>query len=194
MADEQETNKPDKTNARKGGPLTSEQRIKKQARFLSFYRNSGNIKFSCKYAGINRSTYYDWLKDDAEFSKQVADAEPEVDDTLEFAAYDRAVSGVPSYVVSQGKMVYEEIPLFDEDGKPKLDKWNKPEYARGKPLVERKYSDTLLITLLKARMPDKYKERVQNEHTGKDGKPLNVTIWIPDNGRDGYAEKGGGDA
>jgi hypothetical protein len=30
----------------------------------------------------------------------------------------------------------------------------------------RKYSPQLLITLLKARMPEKYRERTQVEHTG----------------------------
>lgn len=37
-------------------------------------------------------------------------------------------------------------------------------------------SDTLLIFLLKARRPDKYKDRVANEHTGKDGAPLTIVF------------------
>src|SRR5579859_5519071 len=93
----------DISNARKPGPLTPEQAAKKQARFLSFYRNSGNIKFSCKYAGIARSTFYEWRDTDEAFKALVAAAEPDVDDTLDMAAHERAVNGVPSYVVSQGK-------------------------------------------------------------------------------------------
>lgn len=37
-------------------------------------------------------------------------------------------------------------------------------------------SDTLLIFLLKARRRDKYGDRQQLEHTGKDGQPLTIVI------------------
>ena len=37
-------------------------------------------------------------------------------------------------------------------------------------------SDTLMIFLLKARRPDKYKERQSLEHTGKDGVPLTIVF------------------
>lgn len=33
-------------------------------------------------------------------------------------------------------------------------------------------SDTLLIFMLKARRPEKFKDRVANEHTGRDGGPI----------------------
>ena len=155
----------DTSNARYK-PLTPEQRARKQARFLAKYRRSGNIKFSCSYAGISRQTFYDWQKNDDAFKAQLADAEPDVNDTLDEAAYERGVEGVPSYVVSNGHMVYEEIPMLDQGGKPKLDKYDKQIFLRGKPLVERKYSDTLLVTLLKARMPEKYKDKQQVEVTG----------------------------
>lgn len=195
MADEQELDKLDAQNARKrGGPLTPEQRKRKQERFLKAMGEHGTVKFACKYAGVSRQTFKNWKDSDAEFKAQLPDAELERNDTLEFSAYSQAVDGVPSYVVSQGKIVYHEIPVLNEDGTPKLDKHGHEVMKRGKPIIERKYAPNLLITLLKANMPEKYKERVQNELTGKDGVPLNVTIWIPDNGRDGYAEKGGGDA
>jgi len=160
-------------------------RAHRQARFLKVFRETANIKHSCKVAGISRQTFYEWRDADEDFNAQLAVAEPEANDTLEYAAHDRAVNGVPSYVVSQGKMVYEEIPLLDEEGKPQLNKQGGQIMLRGKPLIERKYSDTLLVTLLKARMPEKYKDKV--EHTGKDGGPIQVEIYkvrLPDNGRD----------
>lgn len=41
-------------------------------------------------------------------------------------------------------------------------------------------SDTLLIFLLKARRPEKFKDRIAQEHTGKDGEPLPfIGIAIP---------------
>lgn len=39
-------------------------------------------------------------------------------------------------------------------------------------------SDTLLIFLLKARRPDKYKDRVSNEHTGPRGGPILIAPAI----------------
>lgn len=159
----------------KSGPLTSEQRLKKQIRFLSAYGKTGNISHSCKYAAINRQTFYDWRDNDAIFAAHLAEAEHDADNTLEYAAYDRAVSGVPSFVVSQGKIVYEEVPDLYDDGTPKLDKYGNPAMKRGKPLIERKYSDSLLTTLLKSRMPQKY-NRQQLEVSGPDGKPIQHEI------------------
>jgi hypothetical protein len=174
----------DTSNARdnaKYRPLTPEQRAKKQERFLKAYRETANIKHACKVAGISRQTYLNWKATDEVFKAQLPDADEEANDTLELAAYDRAVKGVPSFVVSQGRMVYEETPVFDEEtGEQKLDKKGRRVFLLGKPLIERKYSDALLITLLKARMPEKYKDRTTQEHTGKDGGPINV------NGQVGY--------
>lgn len=155
----------------KYAPLSPEQRLKKQIRFLSAFRSTANVKHSCKFAGISRQTYYDWKDRDPIFTKHLAVADEEANDTLEYAGYDRAVSGIPSYVVSQGKMVYEDIPALEKDGTPKLNEYGKQIYLHGAPLVEKKYSDTLLVTLLKARMPQKY-NRQQLEVSGPNGKPI----------------------
>jgi transposase-like protein len=157
-------------------PLTPEQRVRKQARFFKAYRESGNIKASCKAAGINRQTFYNWRDQDEVFAAQLPDAREDACDTLEMAAYERAVNGVESYIVSMGRMVYEEIPAFDEAGKPLLGKDGEQIMLRGKPLTERKYSDGLLTTLLKANLPKKYKDKM--ELTGKDDGPIEFeTDW-----------------
>lgn len=144
-----------------GRPLTPEQRTRKQDRFLKAYRESANVKASCKAAGISRQTYYNWRDHDEAFQAQLPDAKEDACDTLEFAAFERAVKGVPTKVYSMGRVVYEEVPVLDENGKPKLNKQNEPIMRRGKPLIERKYSDPLLTTLLKANMPGKYRD---NQH------------------------------
>lgn len=143
--EEQEPDKPDTSSPHKdGGPYSPEERVRKQQRFLKLYRECANIKASCKAAGINRSTFYDWRDNDPEFAAQLSEADKDADDTAEFALYDRAIKGVESYVVSNGRVVY-----LDD-----------------KPLKERKYSDGLLTTLLKARMPEKYKDKQHVEHSG----------------------------
>jgi len=54
-----------------------------------------------------------------------------------------------------------------------------PVYYKGKKVgAVRKYSDTLLIFLLKAHRPDKYRDNVRHEVTGKDGSPIETRIVI----------------
>lgn len=163
--DQQGIDNIDTLNARKR-PLTPEQRARKQQRFLKVYGETANIKASCKSAGVSRQTFYNWRDDDEAFKSQLVDADEDANDTLEYAAYDRGVLGVESYVVSQGRIVYEDILVFDESGEPLLDDKGNQTTKRGKPLVERKFSDSLLITKLKARMPEKYKDKQQVEHSG----------------------------
>jgi len=186
VADEQDIDKIDALNA-KYKPLTPEQRKKKQATFLRALGKHGVVKVACKAAGISRQTFKNWRDNDPEFAAQLPDAEEDRNDTLEYAAYSQAVEGVPSYVVSQGHIVYKEKPVLDEHGNPKLDKDGRVIFTRTEPIIERKYAPSVLITLLKANMPEKYKERVSNEHTGKDGGPIEfVTEWgggmLPDEG------------
>src|SRR5437879_1392257 len=102
----------DKIDSSKGryGPLTPEQRAKKQERFLKALGDHGVVKLACKVAGISRQTYYDWRNQDEAFKARLPVAYEERNDTLEYAAYTQAVEGIPSYVVSQGRIVYEEIP------------------------------------------------------------------------------------
>ncbi len=131
-----------RSHARKSAPLTLNQRKEKQQLFLELYRQCANIKASCEAAGIDRTTFYNWKNDDSVFAAQVAEAENDANDTAERALYDRAVLGVEEYVVSNRQVVYHQ----------------------GQPLTHRVYSDRLLEVLLKARMPDKYKEKQQIEH------------------------------
>ena len=152
-------------------PLTPEQRARKQARFLAAYREIGIIKAACKAAKISRQTYYEWRDHDEAFRTQLPEAKEEANESLEMVA-DEQARGIWEPVVSMGKIVYEEVPDLDEEGNQKLDIHGQPQYKRGKMLMLRKRSPSVLITLLKATMPEKYKERM--EYTGKDGGPIKV--------------------
>jgi len=168
MSDGQEQpDKLDTPNARKGGPLTDAQREAKQKRFLKAYRESGIIKHACKAAGISRQTFYDWRDHDEAFKIQLPDATLDAHDTLEIAAYAQAVLGVEEPVVSMGQVVYEYHAVLDTDGNAKLDSKGKPIMKRGKMVTIRKYAPSLLQTLLKANMPEKYKDKSAVEHSGK---------------------------
>jgi hypothetical protein len=121
---------------RKPASLQSLQ-IKKRAQqkrsFLRLMRDTGgNVSRSCESAGISRPTAYEWRESDPEFAAQWNQSVEFGTDELEEEARRRAFAGVDEPVFYQG----------EECG------------------TVRKYSDTLLIFLLKGRKPDKYRERV----------------------------------
>lgn len=166
---------PTRSRARKPGPMTPEQRKRRQEVFLATYSDVGIIKHACRVAGIDRSTYYEWKNNDSEFAAKLPEADEEANDTLEYAAYEQSVLGTEEPVVSAGKAIH------DDDGAI---------------LTVRRYSPQLLITLLKARMPHKYKDQSRVEHSGPGGGPLQHAIEIykvriPDNGRDTPEPSGG---
>ena len=51
-----------------------ERTIEKKQKFLEKFEECyGIISIACKYADINRSTYYDWIKSDSAFKQQCDD-------------------------------------------------------------------------------------------------------------------------
>jgi hypothetical protein len=115
----------------------------KKRAFLTSYAVAGNITLACEAAGIGRRTYYDWTEHDQEFSAALGLAREEAADRLEDAARQRAVAGVVKETP-----IYHDGHLIDT-------------------VVETKYSDTLLIFLLKGVRPEKYRERLDVQHTGE---------------------------
>lgn len=109
----------------------AQQRLKKGV-MLAAYAETGNITTACQIAEIERSTHYRWMEADEEYALRFRQAEQTAIDALEAEARRRAVEGVVEPVVSAGKHVTDI----------------------------RRYSDTLLIFLLKGARPGKYRDRV----------------------------------
>ena len=126
-----------------------------QAAFLEALSTCGNVTEACRVADLARSAVYDWKRDDPDFSAAWEEALSIGEEGLEDEARRRAFEGV-------------DEPVF---------------YLGEKCGAVRRYSDTLLIFLLKGAKPEKYRER--QELTGANGAPLVPTIYIPSNGRDG---------
>lgn len=129
---------------------------KKKIYLMSFIAN-GNHRESAKIAGIHRQTHYDWLKNDPVYKEAYDKALEMSADLLEAEAWKRATEGVTSY-------------RFDRYGTAVKDP------VTGKPYVEHKYSDTLLIFLLKALRPEKYRENIRQTISSDDDKPIRIVL------------------
>jgi hypothetical protein len=97
--------------------------------FLEALAETANVSLACRLAGVGRRTVYSWRAADPEFAKAWGAALEIGCDALEDEAVRRALSGVEEPVFYQGT-------------------------RRG---TIRKYSDQLLMFLLKARRPEKFK-------------------------------------
>lgn len=113
-------------------------------RFLECYMHTANVTKACAILGLVPRTVYHWKHNDPQFMEDFVMADRVALGTLEDEATRRAIDGTEKPVFQGGRLVG----------------------------YTREYSDTLLIVLLKARSPSKYKERFSGELTGADGKPL----------------------
>jgi hypothetical protein len=123
-------------------------------RFLEIFGKQGNITVAAEATGIHRNTVYAWQEHDDEFAAEFRLAEQRATEVLEAEAWRRAVDGDES-----------ETPI----------------YHRGRLIghvLETKRSDTLLIFLLKARAPEKYRERVQLQHADAEGGKLDLATLM----------------
>lgn len=124
---------------RQGKRMKAKERTLAQQAFLAHFAETANVRYSCEASGIDRSTFYQWLEMDEVFSLAYHHTVPDANDVLFSEAWRRAVKGTEEPVVSMGTVVFHS----------------------GKPLTVRKYSDALLMFLMKARMPE-YRDKQQD--------------------------------
>ncbi|PYD61993.1 hypothetical protein CFR72_13585 [Gluconacetobacter entanii] len=101
-------------------------------------RNAGNVTEACRLSGINRGAAYKLRDNDPAFAAEWDEAMQIAMDSLELEAWRRGRDGYDEYVTCKDGLVY------DQDGNP---------------VLQRRYSDSLLTTLLKAHRPEKYRDR-----------------------------------
>jgi hypothetical protein len=116
--------------------LTSE----RQERFLKALANTGSVTAAIAVANTSRTRVYELRKADPSFASAWEEAEEIATDRLEEEARRRAVEGVAEPLVSAGKLVR------DDDGQP---------------IAIRRYSDNLLLALLKAHRPPRHERSVR---------------------------------
>ena len=115
----------------------------RQERFLKALAETGIVSAAVEIAGTSRTRVYELRKRNPGFAAAWEEAEERAADALETEAWRRAVVGVQEPLVSSGKVVQ------DDDGQP---------------IAIRRYSDALMIALLKARRPERFKDRAVVEH------------------------------
>ncbi|SFW16265.1 hypothetical protein [Chitinophaga sancti] len=134
----------------KKGEIRPKEKMQQDA--LAAYEACGNITEACKKSKIARRTFYNWLDESKPDNKYFIDGFKAVSKmaigVLEDEANRRAVKGVKKGIYYKGKRVA----------------W------------VQEYSDTLLIVLLKAHAPEKYKDRTSNEHSGPNGGPIPTEV------------------
>lgn len=121
-----------------------------QETFLAHFRETANISHAARLARVDRQTVIRHRKRYKMFAAQMQEAESEALEHLEYEAYRRAHDGTA-----------------------------KPVFYQGQPCgTVQEYSDTLMIVLLKARAPEKYRENAKVEHSGPGGGAIPITEVI----------------
>ncbi len=106
---------------------------RRQDTFLKEFKICATVTHAAKLANIGRQTHYDWLRKDEEYQAAFAEAEVAATDALVAEARRRAIQGVEEPIFYKGELVQ----------------------------TIRKYSDTLLIFLMKGALPEVYRERYE---------------------------------
>ena len=107
--------------------------------FLEALRNTSNVTLAAHTAGVHRNTAYAAKDDNPDFSEQWEDALALAESGMEEEARRRAMDGVLEPIYYQGEAVG----------------------------AIRKFSDGMLMFLLKAHNPKKYRENMRVERSGK---------------------------
>lgn len=131
--------------------MTQGQSARLKKKFLGSFARTGNITESCDAVGIQRrSTVYDWKREDPDFLAEFEEAEAESVERLEAEVRRRGADGYDEPVFHQGAVCG----------------------------TVRKYSDTLLIFLMKARNPEKFRDKppVSIDANAQGG----VQIYLPE--------------
>ena len=116
---------------------------------------TGNVSEACRRANLARRTAYNWRNHVEGFKTQWEEAFELGVDALEDEAIRRAAEGT-------------KRKKFTANGAPVID----PE--TGEQYFKHDYSDTLLIFMLKARRPEKFRERNETLHGSAPGKPIEI--------------------
>lgn len=131
----------------KGGPKHEGTRRTLKNQVVAGYAATGRIMRTCKSVGVSPSTHYAWLESDPEYAAAIDTAHKLFCESMEEEADRRAMAGRDKEIYHRGELVG----------------------------TVKEFSDLLLIFRMKGEMPEKYKDRVANEHSGPGGAAIQMT-------------------
>ena len=115
-------------------------RLKREV-FLATYRRLGTVTAAAQHVGMAKDTHEKWKQNDPDYAAAYEKVKVEAIEMLETEARRRALYGVEDLVLVNGRPVI----LVD------------PATGQERLLTKRIYSDTLLMFVLKANKPRKYR-------------------------------------
>ena len=143
----------------------SPKRVKHICSLIS--KDSYTIAEICSLSGISKETYYEWLENKPDFADAITRAKEEYDEMVVREAKNSLIKKIKGYTVQETKTVMVDSGKPGPDGKllPKI---------KERTVVDKTFQpDTsAIIFALTNKVPDEYKNRLSNEHTGKGGKDL----------------------
>ena len=112
---------------------------RRQVRFLAAYGETGMITRAARWAKCSIWAHYDWMKSDPSYPQRFKEAGDKFTQRVEDTLHLVGVHGVERPILYKGKQVYIE----------------------GRPLFENRRAEQVLLRIAEARMPEKYKPRVE---------------------------------
>ena len=122
-----------------------------QRRFLAAFAASASVIQAARWAKLSRQAHYNWMKDDPTYPERFERVKAQAARTLEDEAVRRAHEGLRREIRYKGRVVGHEI----------------------------EYSDTLMLALLKANSPEKFRDRSETAITTPDG-PITIRVEYED--------------
>jgi len=146
----------------------NKERVKHICSLIS--KDSYTIAELCSLSGIAESTYHEWLGKRPEFSDAIARAREDYDKLLVAEAKNSLMKKITGYTVQETKTVMVDSGKIGPDGKP-------VPKIRERTVIDKTFQPDAqsIMFALTNKAPAEYKNRVNTELTGKDGKDL-----IPD--------------
>jgi hypothetical protein len=153
---------------------------RKHATFLTEMAIDANVSRACKAANLDRSSVYQKRLHDPEFAEKWGEALDAFTDRLESEAFRRAVVGHDKPLTHQGKLSYVyardakghiiydladtgETNLAGEPVLARLPRFELGPDGQPRVLAVKEFSDNLLLSLLKAKKPNEYRDNTKIE-------------------------------
>lgn len=145
---------------------------------------AGNYqKTAYESLGIPHSTYFNWLKGGEEAEKKKVEGKKLTKDEQKLLDFLESIKNAEQAAMqrnlkviqdaTEGGAVISEREFYDKDGNvtQKYTTYTTPQWQPAAWYLERK-------------APQEFGNKTRHEHTGKDGKPVEVQFFLPENSRD----------